>query len=754
MCVVICTLANGQVNSWTNNAGDKWETGSDWSLGIAPGSGQSIFVTNANIKTVLIDTITSVSFPATMTIADVTVSAPSNSLNTLSLLNAGSATPLNCGQSVTVGAGGAIAVMGASLTVTNAAGTGILTVGASGEGTLALNGGSVIADQFVATSNALLFVNYGTLTTLHGCLVDVPSSFQIGNTSSQLATWNVLGGTNLLLLNSSFSTPPEFSIGAGSSPGIVVISGPGTVLTNTSGIQIGGGGASGSSLVITNGANVQTTGAYDDVYGNNSIVVVGQGSRLDSGTSIDVEGANGRLWILDGAQVTSAYGNVAEEATYDQGDVITVSGSNSTWRINGGLSFGSEGSYNTLIISNGGAMVCNGTTINMYNRFQSNKIVVTGVGSSWIDQGWTYVVNGSNFDMIVEGGAYVSSSYFSGESGFGQISVNGSGSVWTVSRYIQLDSQKLLTVTNGGVVNCGSNVNLGGPNAGSQLILTNAGILVTPYLNVGGIGAGFPPKYSNSLVVDGSDLIVTNAGANAALVIHNGALTVNGGTIMVDNLLINNGSQSTVLFLAGAIDSKGSTIADSNQFVVGDGTHTTTYNLVGGVHSFMNGLQISANAILTGCGTIIGNVNNFGTLAVTCPGGTLTLAGIVTNSATIMATNGGDIEFLGPVVNNGTIDFVNGFGHFLGGFINNGVYRDAATALKTPNLSFSGFDSVISFGCVSGKTYAVEYTDDLVSSNWLTLVGDVLGNGGNTQFTDIGAANLTQRFYRVHLFLP
>jgi T5SS/PEP-CTERM-associated repeat protein len=668
MCVVLCPIGYAQANSWTNILGDKWETDTNWSLGIAPGTGQSVFVTNANSKAVTIDDITSGSFPATMAISDVTVSAPSNSVNTLTLLNAGSVTPLSCGQSATVGAGGAITVMGASLIVTNAAGTGILTVGTGGQGTFALNGGIVIADQFVTTTNALLFIDYGTLTTLHGSVVNVSStqpSFQIGNASNQPATWNVLGGTNFLLID-SYST---LDIGSASAPGIVTVSGPGTILTNTSGIWVGA--MPGSSLSITNGAIVQTAGYDNALFGNNSIVVVGQGSRWDSSTSIRVDGENGRFSILDGAKVTCPSAAVGDNA-YNSGNVVMVSGSNSAWSV-GGLSLGPEGDNNTLIITNGGSVMCSGTTINQYNFNQSgNSIVVAGNGSTWTNGGWVYVVNAYGFTITIKDGGQASCSYFIGESEGGQVLVIGSGSVWTVSADIQLDFLNQWTVANGGLVISGGNVNVGGPNAGSQLILTNGGTLVAANLSVGGRGQLWV-NHSNSLVVAGGNLVVTNASASAPLEIYSGALSLNGGTVTVDDLLIDNGTQSAVAFSAGTIYSGGATVVNSNRFIVGDGTHTATYALLGGVHSFANGLAIRSNAVLSGCGTITGVVviDAGGIAAIDC-GGTLTVTGTVTNNGSIVATNGAFLAFQGLVVNNGTIDTTAGSARFHGGIMNNG----------------------------------------------------------------------------------
>lgn len=63
--------------------------------------------------------------------------------------------------------------------------------------------------------------------------------------------------------------------------------------------------------------------------------------------------------------------------------------------------------------------------------------------------------------------------------------------------------------------------------------------------------------------------------------------------------------------------SRKTTVNNGAAFTIGDGITPTTFVLEGGVHSFADGLVISPNAVVTGCGTIIGSIINHGTLAVT-----------------------------------------------------------------------------------------------------------------------------------------
>jgi len=70
-------VAAGGTNRWTNSVGGKWESGSNWSLNVAPYIGHSlILITNAATKTVSNDATTASAFPTTLTISNLLISAP------------------------------------------------------------------------------------------------------------------------------------------------------------------------------------------------------------------------------------------------------------------------------------------------------------------------------------------------------------------------------------------------------------------------------------------------------------------------------------------------------------------------------------------------------------------------------------------------------------------------------------------------------------------------------------------------------
>jgi hypothetical protein len=237
----------------------------------------------------------------------------------------------------------------------------------------------------------------------------------------------------------------------------------------------------------------------------------------------------------------------------------------------------------------------------------------------------------------------------------------------------------------------------------------------------------------SSVAISGGGLYVTNGlGTGALGVEDNGAITFNSGTLATEATSINNGSM----------------------FTVGDGTDAATFQLASGgsgIHSFANGLTISSNAFLTGCGTIEGStvVNPGGTVVANC-GGTLTFTGIVTNNGTMQALNGSVLEAYSNLVNNGVIDIRGGNTNFHGGFVNNGIVITTNNFPVITAIQVVGPDIELSVTTGTGSTYLFEESTNLVGGSWTPVI-EFDGTGSVINFIDPGAALLPQRFYRVGL---
>jgi hypothetical protein len=207
--------------------------------------------------------------------------------------------------------------------------------------------------------------------------------------------------------------------------------------------------------------------------------------------------------------------------------------------------------------------------------------------------------------------------------------------------------------------------------------------------------------------------------------------------------------------IGGALSSGGTVVTNSQRFLVGNGSNAATFTMVGGMHSFGNGLEIANNSALTGCGTVNGNVtiDSGGTVLANC-GGTLTFSGIVTNNGTMRAIGGSILESYGTVVNNGTIDIINGGTSFHGAFVNNGTVLNASS-VKISQASRSGQDFVVQVPSVTGHTYQLQFTTSLTPTNWTNAGASQPGTGSFLTFTDPGGAtNLPSRFYRVDCTAP
>jgi fibronectin-binding autotransporter adhesin len=122
---------------------------------------------------------------------------------------------------------------------------------------------------------------------------------------------------------------------------------------------------------------------------------------------------------------------------------------------------------------------------------------------------------------------------------------------------------------------------------------------------------------TGQVFMSGGSLIVTNGAHTGNLAIPSGDLVMSGGTITADNLSLTNAA-GQFAFHGGTLITKGTAVANGSSFVVGDGVAPAILHLDGGTHSFANGLIISSNATLEGCGTVLGSIINHGTISTNC----------------------------------------------------------------------------------------------------------------------------------------
>jgi len=742
--------AHAQTNSWTYPSGGYWDDFRNWSLGVRPASSQVVFITNAPAKLVTIDSYTSGVYPESMTVSDLTVLANGGATNTLFLSDAGTATPLQIHDSLMILSGGALLMANSSLLVgdTNS-GPFVLEGPAAFSGTNFVSAdiyvgystnsaGSVsLADGQTIFTNGYTVVGFygsGQVSLSNGLIqteddVSVPIGVFLGFGPGSLGRLSISGGRLVV--------PEHLSLAedAGSSGQLWLNNGQ-LIATNNFLITVGGN--AGGQLVVSNGQLSASYLIVADALGSSGILTLAGGTVNLSGAMVVAQGqgATGSVFIT-GGQLLATNQGVAVSGFETNLLSVTVGGfgvgrltvSNGSLLAQKMIVGDCENSQGTLTIAGGAVSVAS----SLIAGFRSYIGVATNANASGAIQ--------------VSGGSLT----VTNQSGTGQLTIGqfGRGTFGQSGGLVQVDQ---LTVAAASVTNItSSGISTSLVVAVGQVVISSGqllakGVTISPGTNCQG-----------TIMIVGGSLAVTNQSASAQFTVGVaglGTFAQSGGVVSVDQLLANNGSYSAFNFSSGLFNTKSTSIGNGQTFFVGDGIDAATYHLLGGIHSFANGIEVRSNAVLSGCGTINGNVlvDAGGAILADC-GGTLTFTSSVTNNGIWSAVNGSVLESYGSVVNNGLINILNGKTNFLDGFINNGVVLDSNNIPRILSISVAGSDLQVAFTTVGGLTHVVEYTTDLVSPSW-TLVTNVAGLGGITNVTDLGAAVLTQRFYRVHLVVP
>ena len=618
--LVICSNVHGQANSWINTNFGKWETNSNWSLGVAPTNTQSgIFITNAFSKTVTIDSITSGSFPGTMTISNLTLSAPASpvSFNTLFLNNSGIGTPLRILNNFTISSNATLLVYSNSTVLANVTPGSVLTIDGGGFVNL-LDGGALIAtngDISVLGSSGVgeMVVNNGKLTAL---------DFRIGR--------NTVGARGTLTLQA----------------GLVEI---------TSGLQMGGFG---TGTVWVTGGQLLATNASTFIanFGSGRLTV--SNGTVNAGTvtlALNV-GSAGTLTVAGGTFTAERLlvTNISASLLFTGGD-MTLRG----LEYDNNLGFGMGGAGRIAVLNLPG-----GT-----NRVNLGALIgQTTTALVWITGGHLVITNGTTTI---------------GDAGFGQVTLsNGSWRARDVRLGRAFLSTGVLNVA-GGTNLLTSDLRLGSSDVTSTGIvsLTGGQLVVTNNLTyVGDIGAGRMTVSNGTYLA--RDMRVGNAaGSRGTLTFAGGTNLLSGGLVIASSLastgtlwltggqLITTNGGITVSFtgVGQMIVSNGTWLADvfgagllasaQGTITIAGGTNEVTQGFDCGTNPFATGTLWMVNGLLTatngearigssGTGRLIVSnglvrlrdlyVGRFpaGSGTLTIDGGTVTVANLIVSNAT------------------------------------------------------------------------------------------------------------------------
>ncbi|MBM3888015.1 MAG: hypothetical protein FJ388_02690 [Verrucomicrobia bacterium] len=663
-----------------------------------------------------------------------------------------------------------VAVAGGHLNVLGGPVNGILNVR---RGTLRLDDGTITVDQLFVTNNtsastnAFFQFNAGTLTTRGGSEVVAPegSDFSIGTTAGQMATWNILGGTNLLTVSDGRAT----RLGAvANAAGIVTVTGSGTLWSNSSDLAVGCFG-SGSRLTISNGGTVVNADGYIGRHASgdgNSVLVTGSGSTWSNTAQLDIgyEGSFNQLTISNGGRVFSSGCDVCWESGSDNS--ILVTGNGSVWN-SGMLRFGMQGGGNNqLIISNGGQVISSGGAI-FGSDANNNSALVTGNGSVWNCGGLFlgYRHSHGNQLTISDGGRVINGFCVIGSDGNNNnVLVTGSGSMFSNSSYVHVGSilsgGNQLVISNGGqVINTvgyvgysastinnsvlvngtdsvwrnSANLYVGYSGSGGQLTISKAGMVANGFGHV-----GYSSSASNNVVlVSGTNslwnnsgpLVVGNFGSSNRVVVQAGGtvlasrLIVSADAGAVGNAVVVNGGLLQANNGPSWIGSNGvGTLAISNGVARFEDVNVGQFGIVrvaGGQLALDGTMSIGAGSGSDGTGQFVSGSVLIG------PAGVLRL-GTDFGNLTVTITNQGLLQTLAGSVS------------FNAGLDNQGTYSLTAAQLVT-----------VPGGLANSGTLAVNPGSSLTADRLAQQTGSIYLNGGGAlqvtaAWTNAGLVELSQ----------
>jgi autotransporter-associated beta strand protein len=683
------------------------------------------------------------------------------------------------GGLVTVSSGGFL-YLGNS---TAAGSVGTLTITGTGGFTLA-GGGTVVFDlsNSPTGSNDQITVAGGNMT------FSGTTNYQINLTNNALGagTYHLINGNatqqgstqlNLIMPVASGTTRQTFALGrpaGGTTPGFINLNVSGNagslVWTGANGgvwdLNTTANNFSGASPATFYNLDSVT---FDDTSTVGSVVLTGTlaPSVLTLNNTNTAYTFSGTGLIGGNTQIIK---NGSGTATFSTTGANTFTGGIT---INAGTLVANEGMGNSLITLNGGTLTL-GSGLYMNNAILVNasSTIIAGKGSTAVNGGnatpltssnsgvtlFLSIDNGNTFSLAGDMSGFNGTISLGTSQGTLRLNYGGSGNTGSAGALFDLGTSAYLGNRNGGVT-----INLGALQGGAGTTLqgrtSGGGTTATNYL----VGALNTNTTFAGTIATGGDQLGTNitkvgtgnwtlSGTSNWL----GIVTVQAGTLTVSGSL-NNGNQA---FEAQT----GSTLALSS------GTITT--NLV----------EIDSGATLTGCGTIVADLQVDGTATFNC-GGTTTVSGDITNNGTMSVTNGSTLVPNGNFTNNGTLTVVSGSllsasgaASFINngvldlltsaastlpaGFVNNGsVIYSSNVAVQTASKSGTNFTlTILSF---SGHNYQLQSRSSLTSGTW-NAVGNPQGgvsvtnsdgtiSGTTLTFTDNGGATGGAKFYRIQV---
>jgi T5SS/PEP-CTERM-associated repeat protein/autotransporter-associated beta strand protein len=644
---------------------------------------------------------------------------------------------------------------------------GYLDVGYNGSGNLmTISNGGVVSNTYG---------RIGAASSGNSVLVTGNNSHWINGTNITIGYYG--SSNSLVISNQGKVTAVDGIIGRDhdATGNSVTVTGNNSHWTNSGSVHVGYRGSS-NSLLISGGRVSDSNGytGWDAAAFGNRAVVESNGVWINTADlSVGYRGSSNSLLIGSGT-VSSSNGYVGQLSNA-MGNSALVTGSNSLWTNAGNLFVGYEGSWNSLVISNGGRVFNAMGYIGSWSNAVGNLVTVTGSDSSWINSGDLYVgYAGQSNRLVISEGGFVSNvnGFDDGvdpTDAYNSVLVTGVGSRWVNSGNLTFGlagHDNSLVISNRGTVSVGSNSIFGDRATASNnsVLVTGVGSLLTNSGNlyVGHEGSGNSLVISNEgrvAVVSNSYIgFTTNSSNNSVLVTGSNSLWSNGGTLTIGE----RGSGTLTIANSGSVAASSITIAASSNSLgtlnIGSyggsdsagtiGETTITFGSGSGSINFNQTNLFTLTSSLSGYGMV--NQLGSGTTMLAGTNGAFTgnfnvvegSLGFISSdsfgSGTLTLDNGGSMIYSGPnnAINNGSITVTNGTGVVLntgGGTLTlAGRLTKANTTLVLAGGSFNVT------GQITGGN-AGTFNSDLVVSNATVTVSATNNNYVGPTYVIAGA---------------
>ncbi|MBS9476387.1 autotransporter domain-containing protein [Ancylobacter radicis] len=301
------------------------------------------------------------------------------------------------------------------------------------------------------------------------------------------------------------------SIGLGGLAGTLIVTDPGTTLSNSAAVVVGDSDA--GTLDILAGAAVSGSSGTVGSGATGAATISGAGSAWNTSGDLTLAfNADGSITVEQGGLLTSDSAILGAASSSAVG-AVTVTGAGSQWVNAGALAIGQLGG-GQLTITDGG-VVTTGDTVVAGLLAPSGTVLVSGSGSAFQVDG-TLAIGTNGTVSVLDGAVMTSGQTNIGDgvsAGTGSITIDGTGSRWEASGAITVGAlgDGSLVVSDGGVVTSTSAL-IGDANSDGQAAVLGAG---------------------SQWIITG-DLTVATGGGTGTLVIADGAVVSNANAVVGD----------------------------------------------------------------------------------------------------------------------------------------------------------------------------------------------------------------------------